>query len=133
MHELSTLNKRKYTVMAFCLMKDNSHIILRRKGSEVSQSHLPDWSGSWKKADVIINLKYLRLLIAYVHRLPVEHGISTNFQTYPYTSFTDILYNRKSMISVSDVLKLYGSREYFLEMHRAVLQDLYLERIEFGS
>lgn len=125
--EMLAMTKRSCSILAFCLLKDNSHIIVK-----VIDNTPPDLSitilSGWNTGSCITNKKYLQSLIAYIHRLPVQHGISKNFQTYPYTSFTDILYNRKSIVRSSDVLKIYGSREIFLKAHREVLHGLFLEQ-----
>lgn len=128
-HDMLAMTNRSCSIMAFCLLKDNSHIVLKTKPNTYPDRSKTRLSG-WNMGSGITNKIYLQSLIAYIHRLPLQHEISKSLQTYPYTSFTDILYNRKSMVRSSDVLGIYGNKELFLKKHREVVQYLVLEALD---
>ena len=61
--------------------------------------------------------KYLREAICYVHANPVHHGFCQHPIEYPWTSYPVMLDNRPAMVKREEVMKLFGSRDHFLQFH----------------
>jgi len=65
--------------------------------------------------------EYMKRLIYYIHRNPVKHGISSEFQTYPYSSFKSYSCFEDTIISRAEALVWFNNDLIeFLEYHKAI-------------
>lgn len=65
----------------------------------------------------ITNEEYLRRLVFYVHHNPEKHKIVENYRVYPFSSYQAFMSNKPTNIDREYVLKIYGSKDEFLEYH----------------
>jgi len=62
--------------------------------------------------------EYMKHVIYYIHRNPTKHGITNEFQTYPYSSFRSFSSFEKSIVSRSETLWWFNNDlKEFLEFH----------------
>jgi REP element-mobilizing transposase RayT len=62
---------------------------------------------------------YLKNLIRYIHLNPARHGLTTNYRSYPYSSYRNFLTNEPSdIVSKEVVLELFNN-DYleFIDFH----------------
>lgn len=125
--DLDQVLGKEHTLLAYCLLTDHCHVLI----SSSDQSDPPDIACSgfigWVRSPEIRNLTYLQLLIAYIHRLPVQYGEAENLQGYSFTSFNDILYEQDRLVDCCATLQIFGDHDHFLNVHRRITQDLYFE------
>lgn len=81
------------------------------------------FDGRFKRIKVN-NEEYLAQLICYIHRNPIHHGFTSNFTTYDYSSYNEILSNQRTLISRNKVLDFLGGRENFIDAHEEFKENL---------
>lgn len=75
---------------------------------------------------------YLKNLIAYIHRNPLKHKLTSDYQGYRFGSYDEIINNNSKIIQVYDVISLFGSFNEFISHHEennpfAILGKLKIE------
>ena len=60
---------------------------------------------------------YLLILINYIHRNPIHHGIVKNFYEWKYSSYNAILSNKPTRIERAYIIQLFGSEKAFILFH----------------
>lgn len=75
---------------------------------------------------------YLQNLVPYIHRNPLKHGLTIDYQSYPYGSYKEIVENTSNTICMSNLISLFGSMEEFIHHHEeknpfAILGKLRIE------
>jgi REP element-mobilizing transposase RayT len=66
---------------------------------------------------------YFQSLICYIHRNPLHHGISDNINNYMWSSYYQIVDQRRQIINISDLRELFGNIENFVEIHEQLILD----------
>ena len=61
--------------------------------------------------------EYLASLIVYIHQNPERHGFVDDFQDWPYSSFHELLGGDSKLLNCDAVMKLFGGKESFLQIH----------------
>jgi len=61
---------------------------------------------------------YMLMLINYIHRNPIHHGLVRNFSDWKYSSYNTILSNKSTKIERSHILQLFGSIDEFIVFHK---------------
>ncbi len=61
--------------------------------------------------------KYLQNLIYYIHNNPVHHGFVKTINEYPWSSYGDIISEKRIKIEREAVFEMYGSKENFIDYH----------------
>jgi putative transposase len=126
---------------AYCMMPNHFHFLVRIKEADKT-SNRPVWkpfanffiayskafnkkynrTGSlfqYKfKRNEVTSLKYLKQLIVYIHRNPLNHGIFENFCNYKYSSYKLILENLQSEINRDEVISFFDTLENFVYCHK---------------
>jgi REP element-mobilizing transposase RayT len=130
--------KLNLTVIAYCLMPNHYHLLIRQDG-DTSASELPKrvfggysravnkrygWSGTLfegrYKAKTVTTNTYLCQLCGYIHGNPVKDGLVRNIEDWPYSNYLDRIGQREgSLIDRKFVTEMFGNtqryQEYVLE------------------
>ena len=70
------------------------------------------------KRKLVDDKKYMDRLIWYIHRNPLHHGIYTQFEQYPYSSYPSLLSEKPTLLQRKKVLAYFGGREAFINFHQ---------------
>ena len=62
-------------------------------------------------------------VIAYIHQNPQKHKFVTDFRDWKYSSYGIILSDTKTSVNRSEVLKWFGSKDEYLELHKEWVTD----------
>jgi REP element-mobilizing transposase RayT len=73
----------------------------------------------------ILNKEHFINTIIYTHRNPIHHGFCTSYYEWGYTSFNEITEMKSELIEVEKALKIFGSKERFIEKHMENLDKFY--------
>jgi hypothetical protein len=60
---------------------------------------------------------YLSQLIYYVHANPKKHQFTTDFRTYPYSSYRSILSEKPTLLRRQYIVDWFGGRQRFIDFH----------------
>ena len=66
---------------------------------------------------VITETDYLRTAICYTHQNPVEAGLVNNMEDWSHSSFCCFKENKSELISLDEVIELFGGEKNFLDLH----------------
>jgi len=86
------------------------------------------FDGKFKRIE-IENESYLTYLICYIHRNPIHHRFVDDYESYPYSSYNDLINEEKNFLNRKKVLEYLGGKKNFLSAHQEVLiqiDDKYL-------
>ncbi len=61
---------------------------------------------------------YLTSLICYIHRNPIHHGLTDDYESWKYSSYNAFLSNKPSKVNKEYVLNLFGSKKDFISFHK---------------
>ena len=61
--------------------------------------------------------------IMYTHRNPIHHGFRTDFDEWEFSSYYDITSGNNELVEVDKLLKMFGGKEQFINMHSEYLKD----------
>ena len=148
-------------VFSYCLLKNHFHLVIRikadnlpdeyKKGNKKLHQPFSNLFNAYSKA---INKKYkrsgslfqehlkrkeinteeyLRQVIIYVHLNPSGHGLTSNFENFPYSSYKSILSLKPTLLIRNEVITLFGDIDNFRFTHRAkrinkkILEDIIIE------
>ena len=76
------------------------------------------------KREIILDKEYFLNAIIYTHRNPIHHGFCTHYSDWSYTSYCEIKAVKSEVIEVDKLLKVFGGKEYFVEVHQQNLDKL---------
>jgi len=65
----------------------------------------------------VIREDYLVYLICYIHRNPIHHGLTFNYEDWKYSSYNTFLSNKPTQIEREYILDIFGSRNEFVNFH----------------
>lgn len=63
------------------------------------------------------NEEYLKILINYIHRNPIHHGLVKNYNEWNYSSYNDCLSNVSTLINRKDVMSFFDTKDEFIRFH----------------
>ncbi len=125
----------KVTLLAYCLMQNHYHLVIRLEvdEKEVTQAFSNLFNAYAKafnkrfsrtgslfekhfKRIYIKDETYLRNIIIYTHRNPPNHEVA-DFREYEFSSYKSVLESNNEIISVSEVIKLFDDINNFKFMH----------------
>ena len=137
---LSLINKylsNKVTVLSYCLLNNHYHLLVKIDcESEVATQLFSNLFNAYAKAfnnqqnrtgslfekhfkrKHISTNENLKNTVLYIHKNPESHNLVSDFSTYPFSSYSDILENQASIISVNEVLSLFETLDNFSFCHR---------------
>ena len=61
---------------------------------------------------------YLRKLVFYIHNNPVHHGLTSNMESYPWSSYPLLLSPKPTILKRNEVISWFDTTENFLEYHK---------------
>jgi len=142
----SAMGRDEATVLAWCLLGNHYHLVVRQGPVPMSRSMKtiqqgvtrvrntrcrvfgPLWQGRFKAKEVV-DERYLIQLIAYVHLNPVKAGLADEAGGYRWSGHRDIVGRRRDpIVAVDDVLLLYGdTRRRALRGYRSAMVSVVCE------
>ena len=75
---------------------------------------------------MIDNKEYFYNAIRYTHQNPIHHGFCNDFSEWKYSSYNEIVEGNTEIIELSKLLKLFDSKENFIEIHNTQKNDFQL-------
>lgn len=124
------------SVLCFCLIRNHFHFIVRigcidRKASQKFSNLFNAYAKYYNrqnrrtgslferpfKRKCILDENYLKQLILYVHTNPIKHEVCDEFQNYPYSSYSEILYNQRKFLPSNEIIELFGDKLNFQQVH----------------
>ena len=69
------------------------------------------------RREPIENKAYFLNAVIYTHRNPVHHAFCDRYTDWSYTSFCEIKERNSQMIEVDKLLRMFGGRESFIDLH----------------
>jgi putative transposase len=130
---LLRLDDKLVEIIAYCLMPNHFHFLVRQKKDGGISSFLSQLSNSYTK---YFNTKYKRVgpllqgdfkavrietdeqlihVSRYIHLNPIVAFITDNLKSYPWSSYQDYLNPKDSQYSIQEVLNLFPSSEKYRE------------------
>ena len=61
---------------------------------------------------------YLKNIIHYIHKNPVQHGFVKQMSLYPWSSYDSIISDKPTKLKRKEVLAIYGGKDEFEEYHK---------------
>ena len=75
------------------------------------------------KREPIMDKEYFVNTIIYNHRNPIHHGFCTGFSDWGYTSYNEIIELKGEIVEVEKIMKIFGSKDRFIELHEQNLKS----------
>jgi len=141
------------SVYTFCLLSNHFHFLIKVHDSvddeEVSEqlrkffiSYAKAYNREQKRRGTLFNKHLKRVAVEsdeqllwtlyYIHRNPVHHFITTDYQGYPWSSFQIMLSEKPTKLQRSKVLDLFSGKENFIMFHkRNIKEDILRKKIHF--
>ena len=69
------------------------------------------------RREPIENKAYFLNAVIYTHRNPVHHAFCDRYTDWSYTSFCEIKERNSQMIEVDKLLRMFGGRDSFIDLH----------------
>ncbi|MGK7390587.1 MAG: transposase [Candidatus Cyclobacteriaceae bacterium M2_1C_046] len=60
---------------------------------------------------------YLSKIIHYIHNNPIHHGLTKNYTSWKFSSYSAILSNNSTRVAREEVLNWFGGREAYIHFH----------------
>ncbi len=141
-------------IHAFCLLPNHYHLLIKvhqTTDAEVfskQMSHAANAYVKWKnlrtvrkgslfmtpfKRKHITEENYLTWCLWYIHRNPLHHGYTKDWQLWKYSSYQAYYSDKPTLMSKEFFMNLFGSKELLLKYHEiqsadeGVIQRLSLE------
>jgi REP element-mobilizing transposase RayT len=138
---------------AFCLMSNHYHLLVKTKESmEVNQFsfainklqsiHAKRYNYQYSRKGSLFISPFNRIAIYsdaqlawafwYIHRNPLHHGITENWQDYPYSSFKHYQNNQTGFLTTDYMLDFFGGLNY-MNHHHSLLAESYSHQFKAFS
>ena len=69
------------------------------------------------KRALIDSENYLRYVIRYVHKNPVQHNMVLQIEQWPWSSYNIIIQNEFTWLRQSTIIELFGNKMMFRNYH----------------
>lgn len=66
---------------------------------------------------------YIQWLIWYIHRNPLHHKLTTNFQNYPHSSYQSHLSQKSTLLKRAEVLIFFNGKTSFIQYHQEAAKE----------
>lgn len=141
------------SVYTFCLLNNHFHFLIKidenTKSETVSEqlrkffiSYSKSFNKQQNRKGTLFekHLKRVRInseeqllwTIYYIHRNPVHHFITENYERYRWSSYPIILSKKETNLQRKLVLSLFSGKEEFIEFHqRNIREDVLRKKISF--
>jgi len=70
------------------------------------------------KREPILDKDYFLQAIIYVHRNPIHHHFTTNFEDWDFSSYLPVIHQRSEIVNTSKLLKVFGGIGEFIDLHQ---------------
>jgi REP element-mobilizing transposase RayT len=143
-------------VYSYCLLPNHFHFLLGIKEFDESEdeikinkafskffiSYARSYNNSYNrlgrlfcqpfKRILVEDDDYFRILVNYVHRNPIHHGLVKDYRNWRYSSFNAYLSDKQTKIEKRKVLEYFYSLDDFISFHeenksKIGIEKLYLE------
>jgi putative transposase len=74
------------------------------------------------RIEITSNAHFARL-VTYIHQNPQEHGLVSDFRSWPYSSYRTILSDQPTRLNRDEVLQWFNGQKGFIECHKMPIQD----------
>jgi len=64
--------------------------------------------------------RYMKQLIAYIHKNPVHHGFTSKLTDWPYCSYHNYISEERAFINCQYMYDWFGSKELFVDFHKKI-------------
>lgn len=123
---------------AYCLMNNHYHLLIRAlettdhdlfstQMSRLQSTYAKDYNRTYDRKGglfmrpfarrEILNEAQLAWVFWYIHRNPLHHGISLNWETWAYSSYPFYINNTPSIITTNFCTELFGGLEQLKAHH----------------
>ena len=99
----------------FSCYTQSFNVMYKRKGSLFIKNF---------KREAIHNKVYFLNSVIYTHRNPIHHGFCTRYIDWSYTSYCEIVEQKSDLVDVVSLLKVFGGKELFENMHQQNLEKM---------
>lgn len=145
--------KEVLSVYTFCLMDNHFHFLVKidkkSKTADVSEQlrkFFISYSKAFNKQQYrkgTLFEKHLKRIkmnseeqmlwtIYYIHRNPVHHRITQNYERFRWSSYPVILSEKETNLKRKEVLSLFSGKEEFIDFHqRNIREDVLSKKISF--
>ena len=142
-------------IYAYCLLRNHFHFLVRindgadhLKISEQLRKLFISYSKAFNKQQKrtgslfekhlkrikIVSDNQLLWTIYYIHRNPVHHRISSDFERFTWSSYRVIISDKNTKLKREEVLGIYSGKKSFMEFHqRNIENDQLQEKINFAE
>jgi|AntRauTorcE11897_2_1112592.scaffolds.fasta_scaffold46483_1 REP element-mobilizing transposase RayT len=139
------------TVYSFCLVNNHFHFLIEIDDSvgndEISEqmrklfiSYAKAYNREQKRQGTLFNKHLKRVVIEsdeqliwtlyYIHRNPLHHFLTADYQGYPWSSFQILLSDKPTKLLRSKVLDLFSGKKNFIKFHeRNIEEDILRKKI----
>jgi putative transposase len=76
--------------------------------------------------------KYFQNLVVYIHQNPVHHGFTDDFRDYPWSSYGSHISEKTTKLKRKEVLDWFDGRENFIQAHRNIVDEEFIEHLIKG-
>ncbi|MDR9367218.1 MAG: hypothetical protein RI575_17925 [Balneolaceae bacterium] len=141
------------SVYSFCLLENHFHFLIKidenLKSETVSEqlrkffiSYSKSFNKQQNRKGTLFekHLKRVRInseeqllwTIYYIHRNPVHHRITPNYERFRWSSYPMILSEKETNLKRKEILSLFSGKEEFIEFHqRNIREDVLRKKISF--
>lgn len=126
-------------VYVYCLLKNHFHILLKTKliedESKISQgisnllnSYAKTINKTYNRMGSLFQTRfprkrittedYLRSLVLYIHLNPKHHGFTTDYRSYPHSSYNALVSIKHTQLRRAEVINLFDDRDNFIFYHQ---------------
>ncbi len=119
-NDLPTLYKNKNIL--------NQHLLINQVFSNFFNSYAKSFNKAHNRSGrlfmhtfkriIVEDNDYMTVLINYIHRNPVHHGLTEAYSHWKYSSFNAIISDKQSKVSKEKALSLFDSKEDFITFHK---------------
>lgn len=142
-----------FSVYSFCQLNNHFHFLIKidentdsETVSEQLRKFFISYSKSFNKQQnrkgtlFEKHLKRVRInsgeqllwTIYYIHRNPVHHRVTTNYERFRWSSYPFILSKKETNLKRKEALSLFSGKEEFIEFHqRNIREDVLSKKITF--
>ena len=131
-------------IYSYCLLPNHFHLLVKIKefGTDINYSKVfSNFFNSYSKSinkeqtrhgslfekpfkrKFIETEDYLRILINYIHRNPIHHGISNDITVYKWSSYQSIITGNNDIVEINEILNLFGDFDTFKDYVRQSIDD----------
>jgi len=75
------------------------------------------------KRDPLLDKEHFINEIMYSHRNPIHHGFLSDYDNWEFSSYYDIISGNNEIVEVDKLLKMFGGKEQFINMHSEYLNE----------